>query len=477
MCTTVVVGEKASADGSFLIARSADSSAMKAQHFVVHPACDNPEGAMYRTQDHHGATAFEYPLPAHSMRFTTVPNWKTQLHGAVGFNEAGLGLTGTESIFARDDALKLDPYNKVSGITEDDIPDVLLPRCRTAREACALLGRIIEEQGAGEGFGVGFADATDVWYLETGTGHQWIAHRTPADKYLATGNQGRLREYDPAREDMMGSPNVMEWAKENGFWNPETDGAFDFAKAYTRNDDRDRIYNDPRVWVMQKTFNPSVEQPVDDGRNFEVYLTPEKKITVDDLKAVMRNHYDGSEHDPYQFGLRGDEPWRPISVFRTYEAHVMQVRPWLPKEIGCLIYVAFGMADLSCFMPFYQGLKAVPLHYGMGTDHADRLSVYWKFRKLQTLVMTDYAKLAPIVKAAFADFEAVTAKRQAAMEAEYLEIVKTDAEKAAQLLNDFNLRILAEAENLAEKLLDDVFTIRTEDIQAQIFFANRKMKD
>ena len=128
-------------------------------------------------------------------------------------------------------------------------------------------------------------------------------------------------------------------------------------------------------------------------------------------------------------------------------------------------------------MPFYQGLKAVPLHYGMGTDHADRLSVYWKFRKLQTLVMTDYAKLAPIVKAAFADFEAVTAQRQAAMEAEYLEVVKTDAEKAAQLLNDFNLRILAEAENLAEKLLDDVFTIRTEDIQAQIFFANRKMKD
>ena len=477
MCTSVIVGEKATADGSFLIARSADSSALKAQHFVVHPACDNPEGSMYRTQDHKGATAFEYPLPAHSMRFTTVPNWKTQLHGAVGFNEAGVGLTGTESIFARDDALALDPYNKVSGITEDDIPDVLLPRCRTAREACALLGRIIEEQGAGEGFGVGFADASEIWYLETGAGHQWIAHRTPADKYMATGNQGRLREYEPGREDMMGSPNVMEWAKENGFWNPETDGAFDFAKAYTRNDERDRIYNDPRVWVMQKYFNPSVEQPVDDGRNFEVYLTPEKKITVDDLKAVMRNHYDGSEHDPYQFGLRGDEPWRPISVFRTYEAHVMQVRPWLPKEIGCLVYVAFGMADLSCFLPFYQGLEAVPLHYGMGTDHADRLSVYWKFRKLQTLVMTDYAKLAPIVKNAFRDFEAVTAKRQEAMEAEYVELVKTDAAKAAALLNDFNLRILAEGEALAEKLLDDVFTVRTEDIQAQIFFANRKMKD
>ena len=104
MCTTVIVGEKASYDGSFLMARSADSSALKAQHFVIHPAKEYPEGAMYRTKDYDGATDFSYPLPRQAMRYTTVPNWKTGLHGAVGFNSEGLGITGTESIFARDDA-------------------------------------------------------------------------------------------------------------------------------------------------------------------------------------------------------------------------------------------------------------------------------------------------------------------------------------------------------------------------------------
>ena len=94
MCTSIIVGEKATADGSFMMARSADSNALKAQHFVIHEAHDNPEGAMYRTQDFKGATDFEWPLPAHSMRYTTVPNWQTQLHGAVGFNEEGVGLTG-----------------------------------------------------------------------------------------------------------------------------------------------------------------------------------------------------------------------------------------------------------------------------------------------------------------------------------------------------------------------------------------------
>ena len=121
MCTTFIVGDKATVDGSFLVARSADSSALKAQLFIIHPACYYPEGAMYRTKDHNGATDFSYPQPVHAMRYTSVPNWQTKLHGAVGFNEAGLGVTGTESIFARDDALAIDPYNKETGITQDDI--------------------------------------------------------------------------------------------------------------------------------------------------------------------------------------------------------------------------------------------------------------------------------------------------------------------------------------------------------------------
>ena len=141
MCTTFIVGDKATVDGSFLVARSADSSALKAQLFIIHPACYYPEGAMYRTKDHNGATDFSYPQPVHAMRYTSVPNWQTKLHGAVGFNEAGLGVTGTESIFARDDALAIDPYNKETGITEDDIIDIILPRCHTAAEGVELLDR------------------------------------------------------------------------------------------------------------------------------------------------------------------------------------------------------------------------------------------------------------------------------------------------------------------------------------------------
>ena len=72
----------------------------------------------------------------------------------------------------------------------------------------------------------------------------------------------------------------------------------------------------------------------------------------------------------------------------------------MPREIGSVIYVAMGMPNLSVYVPYYHGLDAYPAQYGMGTNEADSQSVYWKYRKLQTLVMTDYVKLAPIVEKA-----------------------------------------------------------------------------
>ncbi|MEG2114748.1 MAG: C69 family dipeptidase, partial [Hafnia sp.] len=98
-CTTLLAGNEATTDGSVFVARSADSDALKAQHFVIHPAQKNQTG-VYSTKAHNGANDFSYPLPKNSLRYTTVPNWKTQLHGATGFNELGVGVSGTESIFA-----------------------------------------------------------------------------------------------------------------------------------------------------------------------------------------------------------------------------------------------------------------------------------------------------------------------------------------------------------------------------------------
>ncbi|QCD45143.1 C69 family dipeptidase [Campylobacter mucosalis] len=475
-CTTILVGEEASSDGSLLIARSADSKATKAQLFLIHPEKHNQTG-IHSSKAHQGANDFTYPLPKYSMRYTTVPNWQTKLHGAVGYNDAGVGISGTETIYAKDELLKIDPYNEEKGITEDDIPDVLLPRMKSAKEGVMLLGEIIETIGAGEGFGVAFVDKDELWYLETGTGHQWIAVKIPKDVYFSSGNQGRLREYEPNNPNFLASKNLIEFAIKNGAYDPSKDGKFDFKKAYTRDDERDVAYNYPRVWWVQKMFNPSLKQEIKDGSNFPVYLKPEKKLSVDDLKAAMRSHYDGTKYDPYVNQGTGDNIYRTISVFRTYESHVMQVRPWLPQEIGRVSYVAIGMADLSVYLPYYYGIDGFIDGYDKGTNKADDESIYWVYRKLQTLVMTDYNKYSPIVKKAYADFEAKLAIKQAQMEKEYVIFYKTDKKKANKLLNDFSKNTMSEAKELTKKLTNEIFTQLTDDIDTKFKQLNKGKKD
>lgn len=478
-CTTILVGSDASADGSMLIARNADSNALKAQHLKVHPAATNQTG-MHSSKAHNGANDFTYPLPKNGMRYTTAPNWQTQLHGATGFNSAGVGISGTESIFAKPEALAIDPYVEDTGITEDDIPDVILPRAKSAKEAAALLGEIVETKGAGEGFGVAFVDKDGIWYIETATGHHWMATKLPADKYFASANQGRFQEYKKDHPDFLGSKNLVEFAAQHGFYDAKKDGAFNFSKAYTRNDGRDRVYNDPRVWQIQNKLTPSLEQKVDEGRTFPVFATPDKKVTVEDMKALLRNHYaDGklAEHDPYTNGLRGEELFRPISVFRTYEGHVMQVRPNLPQEIGNVTYFAMGMPVLSAFVPFYQGMDQFPVAYTKGTNKADSESAYWKFRKVQTLAMEDFGKYAPIVQERYAAYEKSAEEQMKAFEPKYLEMAKKNPAAAKKMIQEFNEKIAQQALDTADALTNELFTLRVEDIQKKVFFSNNKNKD
>jgi len=91
--------------------------------------------------------------------------------------------------------------------------------------------------------------------------------------------------------------------------------------------------------------------------------------------------------------------------------------------------------------------------------------------------MTDYPKLAPVVHERYAAWEADTAKKMKAFEAQYLKTVKTNPKKADQMLQDFNLKVIRSAEAATESLENELYTIRTTDIQKSIFFSNNKKKD
>ena len=462
-CTTIIVGQEQTADGSMIVARSEDWDAMEAKNYEIFEDTDNGPREFVAKD-----SPFRCELPEKALGYSALSPYNLHGHwGSAGFNTAGVGMSATESIFSYDEVLKHDPLVE-NGVAENSVFNITLPYIRTAREGVERLGMLIEKYGIAEGFGIGFVDSKEIWYLETACGHRWLACRMPKDQYFVTGNQSRFRTYDPNdKENYLASADLIEFAEKHGLYNP-AQGAFDFHEAYARDIKLDTTYNYPRVWGLQQLFSPEIKNDVTKN-TFPVFAKAAHKVTLTELRTAFRFHYDNTEHDPY-LNSNPKEPYRPVSIFRTTQTHLLQVRPELPQAIGCVNYVAMGMADLGVFLPLYQGITSYPEAYTKGNGESSDDSAYWKFRKIMVLGMTNYNKYAPIIKEAYAKFEAETDQRQREMEEEYLRIYKTQPLHAQDLLQAFSDKILNSALDLADRLQEKLFTLMTQDIQQEYLF-------
>lgn len=462
-CTTIIVGQEQTADGSMIVARSEDWDAMEAKNYEIFEDTDNGPREFVAKD-----SPFRCELPEKALGYSALSPYNLHGHwGSAGFNTAGVGMSATESIFSNDEVLKHDPLVE-NGVAENSVFNITLPYVHTAREGVERLGMLIEKYGIAEGFGIGFVDSKEIWYLETACGHRWLACRMPKDQYFVTGNQSRFRTYDPNdKENYLASADLIEFAEKHGLYNP-AQGAFDFHEAYARDIKLDTTYNYPRVWGLQQFFSPEIKNDVTKN-TFPVFAKAAHKVTLTELRTAFRFHYDNTEHDPY-LNSNPKEPYRPVSIFRTTQTHLLQVRPELPQAIGCVNYVAMGMADLGVFLPLYQGITSYPEAYTKGNGESSDDSAYWKFRKIMVLGMTNYNKYAPIIKEAYAKFEAETDQRQREMEEEYLRIYKTQPLHAQDLLQAFSDKILNNALDLADRLQEKLFTLMTQDIQQEYLF-------
>ena len=462
-CTTIIIGQEQTVDGSMIVARSEDWDAMEAKNYEIFEGTDNGPREFVAKD-----SPFRCELPEKALGYSALSPYNLHGHwGSAGFNTAGVGMSATESIFSSDEILKHDPLVE-NGVAENSVFNITLPYVHTAREGVERLGMLIEKYGIAEGFGIGFVDSKEIWYLETACGHRWLACRMPKDQYFVTGNQSRFRTYDPNdKENYLASADLIEFAEKHGLYNP-AQGAFDFHEAYARDIKLDTTYNYPRVWGLQQFFSPEIKNDVTKN-TFPVFAKAAHKVTLTELRTAFRFHYDNTEHDPY-LNSNPKEPYRPVSIFRTTQTHLLQVRPELPQAIGCVNYVAMGMADLGVFLPLYQGITSYPEAYTKGNGESSADSAYWKFRKIMVLGMTNYNKYAPIIKEAYAKFEAETDQRQREMEEEYLRIYKTQPLHAQDLLQAFSDKILNSALDLADRLQEKLFTLMTQDIQKEYLF-------
>lgn len=389
-CTNFLVGKKASADGSVFVSYSADSFGMAG--FLAHyPASVNPEGTMRAVYDW-DTGKYLGSIPEAPVTYNVIGN----------INEHQV--TIAETTFGGRSEL----VDTTGIIDYGSLMYIALQRSRTAREAIEVMTSITQEYGyysSGESFSI--ADPNEVWILEMiGKGREkgtvWVAVRIPDDCIAAHANQARIHKFDMKdKENVLYSKDVIKFARKKGYFNGK-DEDFSFAMAYCPPDFGALRWCDARAWTF---FNMYADAdmceylPWASGDATAVpmplYFKPKKKITLQDVQAAMRDHFEGTPFDvrqdigggiynmpyrlsPLTFEYDGKEYFneRPVSTFQSAFTFVSQMRDYLPREIGGVLWFGCDDANMIVYTPVYCCLDRVPDCYSAA--NADPVTFSWK---------------------------------------------------------------------------------------------------
>ena len=370
-CTTILVGRKASNDGSTMIARTEDGHFDVKKLIVVNPK-DQPK--KYKTKISH----LEIELTEKPMRYTACPNVdpKQGVWAATGINEANVGITATETITSNPRVLAADPlveYKKAKtrrekdvpgGIGEEDIVLLVLPYVRTAREGVKRLGKLLEKYGTYESNGIAINDVNEVWWLETIGGHHWMARRIPDDQVVIAPNQFAMDAFD--LKDAFGkqaanlcSEDLEEFIRENHL-DLNQDGTFNPRNIFGSCRDMDHVYNTPRAWFMGRYLTPVSHRwegpeaeftPETEGRPGGRAVPPEFSLPGNGLRSLHQPGYRQAGHVPlhrYQPDRRDHNLPDPPGRSGCDQGHRMDLlRVHDLRRVPALLYCCEPRAGLS----------------------------------------------------------------------------------------------------------------------------------
>jgi dipeptidase len=418
-CTTILVGKKASYDGSTLIARNDDSptGVFHVKKLVMVDPKDQPRH--YRSVLSH----VEVELPEDPLRYSAMPNvdLKDGIWAAAGINEENVSMTATETITSNPRVMGADPYVKYvaaangkeetkGGIGEEELVVLVLPYIHSAREGALRLGSLLEKYGTYEPNGIAFSDKDEIWWLESIGGHHWIARRVKDDEYVVMPNQFGLDRFDfkdaygEGKENLC-SKDLKEFVEKNHLA-LDTNGVFNPRLAFGSHDDSDHVYNTPRAWYMGRYFNPRTIKWEGEGADYTPEsddipwsFVPEHKITVEDVKYILSSHFQGTPYDPYSKVASAQKGiYRPIGISRTAFMSIAQIRSYLPKEIAAVEWFCYGSNVFNAMVPFYSNVTKVPSYYGATPMDVDSNSFYWASRLLGVMADAHYGRCGILIE-------------------------------------------------------------------------------
>ncbi len=233
---------------------------------------------------------------------------------------------------------------------------IIAEQATSARNAVKLAGKLIEKYGyESSGRTYTIADAHEVWMLSAVKGKHWIAARIPDDEIAIIPNYYTIQEVDlQDTVNFLAAPDIIKYAEKRGWYNAETDGKFNFRKAYGDSACNIADYNIPRQLAG---INFLSEKQYTENDILPFSFKPKKKISGKDIENILSSHYEGTKFcrlpenkNPHQNKIRG------ICTQTTQYSFVAQLRSNMPAAVGALMWIAPYNGCLFPYIPVYFGI-------------------------------------------------------------------------------------------------------------------------
>lgn len=481
-CTSIMVGKKASTDGSVITSHTCDSWYRTWMKMV--PAKDHKAGtktAIYEgrmhTQSAEDSTKMykkgEIPQVSHTFRFldTAYPC----------LNEKQLGI-GETTITGRKEL-----RNKQGMFMIEELERIALERCSTARDAIRLMGELIKQYGYGDsGECLTIADKNEVWIFEVfgegpnKIGGVWAAVRIPDDHIAVSANICRINKIDTNdKENYMYSDNLFDVAKRMKLWDGKEE--FSFWRVFSGGN----YFNEKKNYSVREHFIMNALAPSqqfsDQVEDLPLSVKPDEKVSVERVMQLLGSYYEGTaknlsgrhmipnpkrkdkdgkivESEPDSIVSPFSNPWmrpdeinmyyamgdstmkniRTVSVPWCAYSTVIQLRSWLPDEVGGVAWVALDNPGQSPRFPIFCGTTKLPKMLEICGQHTDRDdAALWHYRKANRLATVRWGTYRKTMEPARDYFIDKGMRELPFVEKAWQELHATDTKKAQQMLNGY----------------------------------------
>lgn len=468
-CTNFIVTKGASKDSSTMLVYTNDGEWL--YRLYLTEASDHPEGDSIEFTNRYGVMG-KIAQVSHT-------------YAVVGFHMNEFQVAVGETTFVGREEL----WNKSKYLEYWHLMQLALERAKTAREAVLVMTSLAGEYGYGsEGESFSIIDPDEAWLLEMvgtgdgGEGAVWVAIKIPDGSISAHANMARIGTFpldDP--ENCLYSSNIISFATQKGYYDPSSGVPFHFNEVYNPPSPDRLKYCETRVWRLFSRSAPSLDlspdyhRGVPETERYPIWIKPDKKLSLEDVISLVRDHYEGTPYDmtrgpdagpfgnpnrwrPLAWEVNGQSySWeRPISTYNTAFSMIAQCRSWLPNPLGGILW--FGVDDtyFTCYVPIYCGINKVPDPFATGDINKFSWdSMWWVFNLVSNVANIRYSDMVQDIQPVQQELEHAFLSEQDSLDAN---LAMLDDTSLKEILTDYSIMKSKQVHEKWISLAEHLFT-------------------